>query len=472
MEFAISFMLGAMSGGTLAATEIQSNQIMAQIISGPQLNPVRAGIKSVGALGLGTLLGATALMASMTAMVTGVISAASVALFLLSNSERWPAAGLVATLATTLSGAAMGAITEKLSMSYGVVSLQWALGIFTILKLLVYIQVKFACTQQDFCGILGTYGRWKESSMEANLQQQVVLEMEQRIFAFEMEKAECMSVLEDQRKEREEIKRQKGKAVELEANERTNRRRLLKMRAKYMNFLTFSSIPMTVIALVTTGFGVLGFGEYRFVFVILLTLVLSMSFWLMRSKRLHFWMVMGCLGMFGMFAVALLTEYAGQEAVGMSVKMQMAGLNVSMENISIRMTHSSAVQAISAGFYVSEVCQVALGASVGGLMVREAGGKGIVVASVNAVVVLLIVNMSSLMLGAGGTAGALLGASGLAAVSMGGASARGIKSSSWGETIGSAAGMIAGFLVFGNGDFVNIGFLVCVAYIFSMTNLY
>lgn len=481
MVYGISFVLGAVAGGTLGATEVPVNQIMTGIISGTQLEPVISGIKSIGALGLGSLLGTTALITSMTSLVTGVIIAAFVALFLLRvrKSEGWVVAGLAAALATTSSGAALGAITEKLSMKFGMVSLVWALGIFTVLKLLMYTFIKFTCTEEELCGIFTELSKKEQArllAMEVDRRQRVAIEMEQRLTASKLEKPEKegLAAWEAQQRESEEIGRQQRKAVELESRgqQRTSRQRLLKAVDKYVEFLALSGIPMTVTAFVTTGLGIFGFGDYRFVFVVLLVLVLCMSFWLMRSRRLNFWMFMGCMGMFATFAIAVLTVHAGQEVAGMSVKMRRAGKNISKENVGIWMTHESSVQAISAGFFVSEMCQVALGATVAGPMAREAGGKVIVGASIIAVVVLMIVKVSSLMLGVGGTAGALLGAVGAAGVSMGGAAAVAVKSCSWGETFATTAGMIFGFLVFGKWDIVKIGLQVCVAYIFAITNLY
>lgn len=479
MESAKGFVLGAMAGGTLGATEVPLNQIMSQIISGAQMKPVMSGVKSIGALGLGALLGTTALITSMALVVTGVTVAASVALCLLRlrKNEGWVAAGLAAALTTTSSGAALGTIIENLSMSYGMVSLLWALGIFTVLKLLMHFFVKHTCTEREFCGSIADATKREQArllALEIDLRRRAALELEKRIEACEMKKPEedGLAAWEAQRREREEIKRQQRKAVELEMQQRTSRQRLLNAVAKYMEFLAFSGIPMTVTAFVTAGFGIFGFGDYRFVFVVLLVMVLCMSFWLMSSWRLNFWMLMGCMGMFATFAIAVLTVHAGQEVAGMSVKMRFAGQNMSKENISIRMTHASSVQAISAGFFVSEVCQVGLGATVGGPVAREAGGKVILGASVTAVVVLSIVQASKQMLGVGGKAGALLGAAGAAGVSMGGAAAIAVKSSTWGGTMGTTAGMIFGLLVFRKWDIVNIGLQIFVAYLFAMTNLY
>lgn len=156
----------------------------------------------------------------------------------------------------------------------------------------------------------------------------------------------------------------------------------------------------------------------------------------------------------------------------MSVKLRRAGQEISIENIIFRMTRTSSVEAISAGFYVTKVCQVDLGATVGGPMAREIEGKAVVGASVLAVLILLIVGASPLILGAGGTAGALLGVVGAAGVSMGAAAAVAGKSSSWVVTIVTISGMNFGLLIFGRWDFVNAGLQISVAYIFAKTNLY
>ncbi|XP_043116408.1 uncharacterized protein LOC122360124 isoform X2 [Puntigrus tetrazona] len=476
MESAKGFVLGAVAGGTLGATEVPVNRVMQEIISGARLKPVMSGIKSIGALGLGALLGTTALVTSMTLVVTGVTVAASVALFLLRwrKSEGWAAAGLAAALTATSSGAALGTVIEKLSTSYGMVSLLWALGVFTVLKLLMHFFVKYTFTEREFCGSITDATKSERARLlawEVDLRQRAALELEKRI---EMKQPEedGLSAWEAQRREREEMKRQQRKAVELETQQRTSRRQLLKAVAKYMELLAFSGIPMTVTAFVTAGFGMFGFGDYRFVFVVLLVVVLGMSFWLMSSRRLNFWMLMGCMGMFATFAVSVLTVHAGQEVAGVSVRMRLAGRNISKENISIRMNRAASVQALSAGFFVSEVCQVGLGAAVGGPVAREAGGKVVLWASVSAAAVLSTVEVSSQMLGVGGKAGALLGAAGAAGVSLGGAAAVAVKSDSWGGTIGTTAGMIFGLLMFRKCDIVNTGLQICVAYLFAMTKLY
>ena len=57
------------------------------------------------------------------------------------------------------------------------------------------------------------------------------------------------------------------------------------MVVKYVDFLAFSGIPMTVTAVVSAGFGVLGFADWSFVFVVLLALVLLASFLLLRPSQ-------------------------------------------------------------------------------------------------------------------------------------------------------------------------------------------
>ncbi|XP_065102596.2 uncharacterized protein [Paramisgurnus dabryanus] len=481
MESAVSFVLGAVAGGTLGATEAPLNQVMTEIISGALMKPITDGVKTVGTLGLGTLLGATALTTSMTSVVIGVIAAASVGLLLLRvmKNEGWAVAGLVAALVTTLCGSGMGAVIEQL-VSYGLVNLLWALGIFTVFKLSMHAVVQFTWREWDCCEILDTNNDACETEpmrpdpLKIKQRQQDAMAVEQRIIILEINKSQGSQEhrvdWEAQQREREQTERQQRKIVEVETKQRSSRKNLRKVIAKYMEFLALSGIPMTVTASVTAGFGFYGFGEYTFVFVILLVLVLVMSFGLMRSRHLNFWMFTGCMAMFATFAIAMLTVRARQEVADMSIKMLRAGQAISKENINIRMTHTSSVEAIFAGFFVTKVCQVGLGATVGGKLARGKERIAIVGASLTAVVILSIVEASSLMLGAGGTAGALLGVVAAAGVSTGAASVVAGKSSSWGGTLVTIAGMILGLLTTGTWDFVNIGLHISVAYIFAMTD--
>ncbi|KAA0702864.1 hypothetical protein E1301_Tti017082 [Triplophysa tibetana] len=195
MESAVNFVLGAVAGGTLGAIEVPVNQAMTEIISGPLIKPITDGMKSIGALGWGTILGATSLTTSITSVVLGVTMAASVALLLLRvlKREGWAIIGLVAALATTSSGATMGAIIEQL-MSYGVVSLLWVLGIFTVLKLLMHTVGQFMCREWDCCGSLENIDGVSKTEQERfddlkeQQRQRVAVEIEQRIVTLEMEK--------------------------------------------------------------------------------------------------------------------------------------------------------------------------------------------------------------------------------------------------------------------------------------------
>lgn len=124
------------------------------------------------------------------------------------------------------------------------------------------------------------------------------------------------------------MERKRRKWME-EVNEQcTIQEQINKVVVKYMDFLAFSGIPMTMTAMVTAGFGVFGFGDYRFVFVVLLALVLFMSFMFMKSSNFYFWMFAGCMGMFATFVIAVLTVHAHQEVVSESIKMHRVGQDI------------------------------------------------------------------------------------------------------------------------------------------------
>ncbi|KAI4896597.1 hypothetical protein NFI96_009524 [Prochilodus magdalenae] len=493
-EGAVGFVLGAVGGCALGATVSPVNKVMTEIVSGSLLKPVTDGVKTVGPLGLGTLLGATALTTAMTVAVAGVAMGASIALLLIRFRRRrtgmtdlagrmWIAAGLAAALSTVSSGAVLGAIIETLILRSGVVALLWALGIFTVLKTFIHVIVQLTCRQWECCDILRLAAEAQEQeekmldALEAEQREKVTVEIEQRIIAFETEQRiegeygqdyrTAWRVHQQERKEMEKLRRE---AVELAVQQRTIQERLTKVVAKYVEFLAFSGIPMTVTAAVTAGFGIFGFGDYRFVFVVLLALVLCMAFMLMRSMHLSFWMFTGCIGMFATFAIAVLTVHAGQEAMEMSLRMRKAGHMLSKENITARMDQRASFEAIAAGFFVSKMCQVGLGASVGGPLDPEVLNKVIVGASVSTVAIISIVEALSAFLGVGGVTGALLGALGAAGVSLGAAAAVAVQWSSWAGTISTTAGMLLSALAIGQWDIVNTGLQVLVAYMFAMTN--
>ncbi|XP_026857359.2 uncharacterized protein LOC113572190 [Electrophorus electricus] len=486
-EGVVGFMLGAVGGCALGVTETPADQAMAEIITGSLLKPITDGVKTVGPLGLGTLLGATAITSAMTTAIAGVSGAALAALLLIrlkSNGVaglggfEWLTAGLVAALSTTACGAALGFAIEHLTRKSGIVALLWALGIFTILKMLVHVSVQLTCREMESHSLLQLSTgaqEWEQSrleAMEAEQRERVTVEIEQRIIALETkngeEGPEHRAAWEAHRQEREEMERLRKEAGE----QRTVQQRLTNLMPKYVEYLAFSGIPMTVTAVVTAGFGIFGYGEYRFVFVILLTLVLCMAFMLMRSMHLHFWMFTGCVGMFATFATAVLTVHAGQEAAGLALRMQQVGQMLSNETIVVQMDHRSSLEAIAAGFFVSKVCQVGLGATVGGPLNPKVLDKAIVGGCVATVAILSIVEASSVILGVGGVTGALLGAVGAAGLSLGAAAAVAVQCSSWAGTISTTAGMLFAALAIGKWNIVNTGLHVLVAYMFAMINPY
>lgn len=489
-EGAICFVLGAMGGCALGATVTPVHQAMTDIVSGSLLKPVTDGVRIVGPLGLGTLLGATAISTALASTAAGVSMAALVTLLLVRQKKHestsgfvWIATGVVASLSTTSCGAALGFIIEKHIMRSGVVELLWALGIFTVLKAFIHIVVQLAFRKWECCSVLATQAEEQRSEtldiLEAEQNEKVTVEIEHMMMAIETEKSfdgenaqDFRAAWEAKRRNREEMEKQIKKARELIFEQRSIQEHLTKVVAKYVEFLTFSSIPMTVTATVTASFGIFGFGDYRFVFVVLLALVLCMAFMLMRSMHLNFWMFTACVGMFATFAIAVLTVHAGQEVLEMSVRMRKAGQVLSKENIAFRMDHNSSLEAIASVFFVSKMFQIALGATVGGPLDQKVLNKVIVGASVTTVALLSIIEASSVSLGIGGMTGALLGALGAAGVSMGAVAAAAVQCSSWAGTLSTTAGMLAGALAIGNWDITNIGLQMLVAYIFALINPY
>ncbi|XP_053350477.1 uncharacterized protein LOC128520312 [Clarias gariepinus] len=489
-EGAVCFVLGAVGGCALGATVTPVQQAMTEIISGSLLQPVTDAMRTVGPLGLGTLLGATALSTAMASAAAGVIVAALVSLLLMAQKKQesmsgfvWIAAAVAAALSTTSCGAALGFVIEKHIMKSGVMALLWALGIFTLLKALIHIVVKLAFRKWECCSIFVTRAEeqcYKRLDiLDAEQREKVTVEIEQIMIALEAEKSldgengqDFRAAWETQRQNREEIEKKQRKARELTLMQKSIYERLTNILAKYVEFLTFSSIPMIVTATVTAGLGIFGYGDYRFVFVVLLVLVLCMAFILIRSMHLNFWIFTACVGIFATFSIAVLTVHAGQEVLEMSVRMRKAGQVLSNENIAARMEHKSSLEAIGSGFFVSKMMQIALGASMGGPLDQKVLDKVIVGASVTTVALLSTVETLSTTLGIGGTTGALLGALGAAGVSMGATAAVSFQCSSWAGTISTTAGMLSGALTVGNWDITNIGLQIIVAYMFAVTNPY
>lgn len=478
-----AFVVGAVAGYALGATITPVNLVMTEIITGSLLKPITDGVRLVGPLGLGTILGATALTTAMTVAVVGVSVAASTAMMLLRLKKSatlggfaWLAAGFAGAVSTTCCGFVLGKILEKNTMNSGVVALLWALGIFTVLKTLIHIIVQLTFKITDDIHELAQEQR-KLEAIKADERERVTVTVEQNIRAFENylnpkehDTLEFRAAWEAQRQNREEIDQRHKKAIELILKKASTQERLSKAITRYVELLAFSGIPMTVTAGITAGLGIFGFGDYRFVFVVLLALVLFMAFILTRSVTFNFWVFTACMGMFATFVIAVLTVHAGQEALEMMVKMRQAGVVLSKEEISAKMDHQSSVEAVTAGFFVARLCQAALGATVGGSLNLRMLDKVTVGTSVITVVLLLVVDVLSESLGAGAVTGAFLGVLGAAGVSLGAAASKALQCSSLTETLSTTAGMLLGALVIGKWDFLNIILHVLIAFTFALVN--
>ncbi len=490
MEAAVGFTLGAVGGCILGATEDPVDKTLSVMTAAGPLKPVMEEVRTVGALGLGTLIGATALTMAMTSVVAGVALAAAVASVFVatrscSASQKdsvglWASAGLAGAFGTTLSGATLGVIIEWIVKNYGMVGLLWALSIFTVLKPLLHFVFKLLWKQREACCTLGStiWARErKQIEITASQQRQrLVMQIEQRILM--LEKGDSTSGMEHrmtwvtERRQREEIEQKKMESEQAEMEQRTIQDWINTVVVKHVDFLAFSGIPMTVVAIVTSGFGVFGYGSHQSVFIILLALVAVIAYLLLKSSDFKFWMLVGCMGMLATFVIAMLTLHAGQVVVTTAMKMRVAGQSQSRENISAHMNHQCSVEALNAAFFVAKLCELGLGATVGGPLVRRAAGEVKVIAGAALLAWGLLAGVEVLapVMGEGGKAGALLGVVGAAGVSVGASAAMARRWSSWPGTLGTIAGLIIGALGMGKWHVVNIGLQVPVAYVFAMTN--
>ncbi|XP_044062491.1 uncharacterized protein LOC122880975 [Siniperca chuatsi] len=488
MEAAVGFALGAVGGCILGATEDPVDKALSMMTAAGPLKPVMEEVRTVGALGMGTLIGATALTTAMTSVVAGVILAAAVAsMFVATRSCRashtdsvgmWASAGLAGAFGTTLSGATLGVAIEWIVKNYGMVGLLWALSIFTVLKPPLHFVFKLLWKQGEACCTLGSIVREKKEIeiTESQQRQRVAVQIEQMILM--LEKGGSTSGMEHrttwvtERRQREEIERKKMESQEAEMEQRTIQDWINTVVLKHVDFLAFSGIPMTVVAIVTSGFGVFGYGGHQSVFIVLLALVAVIAYLLLKSSDFKFWMLVGCMGMLATFVIAMLTLHAGQVVVATAMKMQLAGQSQSRENISTHMNHQSSLEAMNAAFFVAKLCELGLGATVGGPLVRLAAGEMKVIAGAALVAWGLLAGVEGVapLLGEGGNAGALLGVVGAAGVSVGAAAAVAGRWSSWLGTLGTIAGLVIGALGMGKWHIVNIGLQVPVAYVFAMTN--
>lgn len=446
----------------------------------------------MGALGLGTLMGATALTTAMTSVVAGVILASAVASVFVATwgcgsshtttntAGLWASAGLAGAFGTTLSGATLGIATEWIVKNFGMVGLLWALSIFTVLKPPLHFIFKFLWKQGEACCTLGAVVWDKERKeieiTETQQRQRVEAHMEQRILSLEKgggkAAAADMTAWESERRQREELERRKMESEEAEMEQRSIQDWINTVVMRHVDFLAFAGIPMTLVAVVMSGFGVLGYGGHQSVFIVLLALVGVIAYVLLNSSDFKFWMLVGCMGMLATFVIAILTLHAGQVVVTTAMKMHAKGNIQPKEEVSSRMNQESSLEALTAAFFVAKLSQLALGATVGGPLVRRAAGevRVIVGAAVVSGGLLAGVEVLSPILGEGGKAGALLGVVGAAGVSVGAASAVAGRWSSWAGTVGTVTGLTTGALVMGKWHIVNIGLQVPVAYVFAMTN--
>lgn len=490
MEAAVGFALGAVGGCILGLTEDPVDKSLSVMTAAGPLKPVMEEVRTVGVMGMGTLIGATALTTAMTSAVAGVILAAVVAsVFVATRScgashtdtiGLWASAGLAGAFGATLSGATLGIAIEWIVQNLGMVGLLVALSIFTIIKPPLHFVFKLLWKKSEaFCTLGSTI--WDRERKEIEIteeqhRQRVTVQIEQRIQTLENGGSaggtEDLTAWTAERRQREEIERKKMESEEAEMEQRTIQDWINAVLVKYVDFLAFSGIPMTVVAIVTSGFGVFGYGGHQFVFIVLLALVAVIVFLLLKSSDFKFWMLIGCMGMLATFVIAMLTLHAGQEVVTAAMKMRAAGQSQSKEDISARMSLQSSLEALSAAFFVAKLCELALGASVGGPLVRRAAGevRVIVGAALVAGGLLVGVEVLSPVLGEGGKAGALLGVVGAAGVSVGAAAAVAGRWSSWPGTLGTIAGLVIGALGMGRWHIVTIGLQLPVAYVFAMTN--
>ncbi|XP_029928759.1 uncharacterized protein LOC115374132 [Myripristis murdjan] len=494
VEAALGFALGAVGGCMLGATEDPVEKIMAVMTSEPQglMKPMTDEINTVGALGLGTLVGATALTMAMTSVVAGVILAAAVAsIFVATRScipsqteyiGLWASAGLAGAFGTTLSGATLGAATEWIVMNSGMVGLLLALSIFTMLKPPLHFLLKIIWQQGEACCIQRPVALIRErqqkeiDAREMQQRERVAVQIEQRILMLDKGGTEYGTddgtMWKAEQRLRTEIERERREKEEEEMEQRTIQEWINDVVLKHVDFLAFSGIPMTLLAIVTSVFGVLGYGGHQSVFIALLALVTVIAYILLKSTNFKFWMLAGCMGLLATFVIAVLTLHAGQEVVAASMKMRAAGQGRSREDVSAHMNYRSALEALSAGFFVAKMCQLGLGATVGGPLVRRGAGEAKVIVGAALVAGGLLAGVEALdpVLGNGGKAGALLGVVGAAGVSVGAAAALAGGWSSWLGTLGTITGLVVGALSMGRWHFVNIGLQVPVAYVFAMVN--
>ncbi|CAL8338129.1 unnamed protein product [Gadus morhua 'NCC'] len=494
VQAALGFALGAVAGCALGATEDPVDRTIAVMTSEDFLKPVMDEARTVGPLGLGTLLGATALTASMSSVVAGVILAAATASVVLSkgscsvtNAESvglWVWSGVVGAAGATLSGATLGMAIEYIVTNVGMVGLLIALSVFTVLKPPLHFLFNVIWQQREVCCGLGTAALARERDererelKEAEQRERVTVKVEQRTQAIEKgvraRERERMASKEEELLQSEKMERERIEREETEMEHRTIQDWIDSVVVKYVDFIAFSGLPMTLIAIVTSVFGMNGYGAHQSVLIVLLCLVVVLSYSMMKVSRFKLWMLAGCMGMLATFVVAMLTLHAEQEVLLANSRLRAVGKNLSRESLTPTMNQKASLEALNTSFFVAKLCQLALGAAVGGPLLRWGAGEAkiIVGAAGLAGTLIAVVEVITPVLGQGGRAGALLGSVGAAGVSVGAAAAMAGAWSSWAGTSGTIFGLMLGALIIGKWHIVNIGLQLPVAYVFAMTNPY
>lgn len=473
----MGFALGTLAGCVLGATEAPVEKVVSALTAAAPLKPMMDDTDALGALGLGTLMGATALTVAMTSAVAGVmLAAAAASLFVSSrscsrsNTESaglWMSAGVAAAFGTTLSGATLGVIVQWTVKNCGMMGLLGAVSMFTVLKPPLNLLFRVLWKRGEACCYAGPRDRAKEREeverAEAQQRETAAVQIEQG-----------RSSREDwtwtsERRRRRELDRRKTRAEDEELEHKNLQAWINTVVAKHVDFLAFSGMPMMVVALVTSGLGLVGYGNHQFVFAAVLLVVVVTSYGLLKTSNFQFWMVVGCMAMLVTFIVAVLTLHAGQVVVTAAMRTQRADL--SRESISAQMRHRACEEALSSAIFAAKLCQLGLGATVGGALVRyRARVAGVIVGAASVAVALLGgILMLFPVLGQGAKAGALLGGVGAAGVSVGAAAALSGRSS-WPGTLGAGVGMVLGAVQVGQGHLLNVFLQLPAAYIFAMTD--
>lgn len=486
MEAVVAFALGTLAGCVLGATEAPVEKVVSAVTAAVPLKPLMDDMDTLGALGLGTLMAATALTVAMTSVVAGVVLAAAAASLFVSsrscsrsNAESaglWMSAGVAGAFGTTLSGATLGVIVQWIVKNCGMMGLLGAVSMFTVLKPPLNLLFKVLWKRGEVCCYVGPRDWAKEREelerTEAQQRDRAAVQIEQKILL--LEQGRSSSEGEDwtsERRRRRELDRRKRQAEDEELEQRNLQAWINTVVAKHVDFLAFSGMPMMAVALVTSGLGLFGYGNHQFVFAAVLLVVVVTAYGLLKNSNFQFWMVVGCMAMLVTFIVAVLTLHAGQVVVTAAMKMQRAAQDPSRDSIAAQMRHRSCVEALSSAIFAAKLCQLALGATVGGALVRYvARGAGVIVGAALAAVALLGgILVLSPVLGEGAKAGALLGVVGAAGVSVGAAAALSGRSS-WPGTLGAGAGLVLGAVQVGQGHLLNIFLQLPAAYIFAMTD--